>query len=155
FDPSLKQDHFWGINAFMRQVNRKGTPPMVGMRRMGGYPTLELEEVASLNPTAVVVFEKRNGVVRETKPTFIDKASADGKVKPNPEAGRREELYRFIHESPNFPRATVNRMWSVFFGKGFCNPIDDFNEQNQISNPELLNELAEKFRHYNFDMKKL
>src|SRR5262249_21765456 len=61
----------------------------------------------------------------------------------------------FIHASPNFPRATVNRMWSVFFGKGFCNPIDDFNEQNQISNPELLNELSEKFRHYNFDMKKL
>jgi hypothetical protein len=46
-------------------------------------------------------------------------------------------------------------MWSVFFGKGFCNPIDDFNEQNQVSNPELLKEMGEKFKHYGFDMKKL
>jgi len=155
FDANLKQEHFWGINAFMRQVNRKGTPPMVGMRRMGGYPTLELEEVGSINSSAVVAFEKRNGVVKEIKPTFIDKATSDGKVKPNPEASRRDELYRFIHESPNFPRATVNRLWAVFFGKGFCNPVDDFNENNQVSNPDLLNELGEKYRHYNFDTKKL
>ena len=33
-------------------------------------------------------------------------------------------------------------MWGTFFGKGFVNPIDDFNDQNQPSNPELLNELA-------------
>jgi hypothetical protein len=46
-------------------------------------------------------------------------------------------------------------MWAVFFSKGFCNPVDDFNEQNAISNPELLNDLAAKFKHYNYDMKKL
>jgi hypothetical protein len=148
FDPGLKQDHFWGINAFLRQVGRNGTPPQAGMRRMGGYPMLELVDT-NLNKGAVVAFEKRNGVVREIKPTFLDGKRA------NPEMNRREELARMVVESPNFPRATVNRMWSVFFGKGFCNPVDDFNEQNPVSNPELLKELGEKFKHYGNDMKKL
>lgn len=156
FDANLKQEHFWGINAFMRQVTREGTPPVVGMRRMMGYPPLTLVEDKTLNEDAVVNFEKRNGVVKQIKPTFIDKATTDGKApKTNLQVSRRKELARFIQDSPNFPKATVNRMWSVFFGKGFCNPIDDFNEQNAVSNPELLAELGEKFRHYNFDQKKL
>ena len=150
FDANLRQEQFWGINAFLRQVNRNGTPPMPNMRRMQGYPTLELVENDSANPSAVVAFEKRNGVVKEVKASFFDKAK-----QPEKGANRRTELAKFIVESPNFPKATVNRMWSVFFGKGFCNPIDDFNEQNAVSNPELLAELGEKFRHYNFDMKKL
>ncbi len=149
FDANLRQEHFWGINAFMRQVTRNGTPPMPMMRRMQGYPTLELVENDSLNKAGVVAYEKRNGVVKEIKAQFLDLK------RPDKELNRRAELARMIAESPNFPKATVNRMWSVFFGKGFCNPIDDFNEQNAISNPELLGELADKFKHYNFDMKKL
>src|SRR5207253_9524290 len=110
---------------------------------------LELVEDTNVNKAAVVAFEKRNGVVREIKPTFLDGKRA------NPEMNRREELARMVLESPNFPRATVNRMWSVFYGKGFCNPIDDFNENNAVSNPELLAELGDKFKHYGFDMKKM
>lgn len=150
FDANLKQEHFWGINAFMRQVQRNGQPPMPNMRRQMGYPMLELVEDENVNKNAVVAFEKRNGVIRETKAQFID-----GKSRPEKGMNRRAELARMIVESPQFPKATVNRMWSIFFGKGFCNPIDDFNEQNQVSNPELLDEVAAKFKHYNFDMKKL
>jgi hypothetical protein len=46
-------------------------------------------------------------------------------------------------------------MWGTFFGKGFVNPIDDFNDQNQPSNPALLNELAGQLKHYDYDLKKL
>jgi hypothetical protein len=46
-------------------------------------------------------------------------------------------------------------MWAHFMGRGFVNPIDDFNDQNQPSHPELLEELGKKFRHYGFDQKKL
>ncbi len=148
FDANLTQQHFWGINAFLRQVTRKGTPPMANMRRMQGYPTLELVVDDSLNKGGVVAYEKRNGVVKEIKAQFFDGS------KPK-EANRRAELARMIAESPNFTKATVNRMWSVFLGMGFCNPIDDFNETNAISNPELLNELAAKYKHYNFDTKQL
>src|SRR5262249_32895591 len=68
---------------------------------------------------------------------------------------RRNELYNFLQNHENFPRAVVNRMWGLFLGRGFVNPIDDFNDQNQPSNPELLNEMAARFKHYNYDLKKL
>ena len=54
-----------------------------------------------------------------------------------------------------FPKALVNRYWGTFFGRGFVNPIDDFNDQNLPSNPELLDELAAKFKHYGYDLKSL
>src|SRR5262249_6151399 len=38
---------------------------------------------------------------------------------------------------------------------GFVHPVDDFNDQNPPSNPELLDELATQFKHYNYDLKKL
>lgn len=149
FDANLRQEQFWGVNAFLRQVGRNGQPPMPQMRRQMGYPMLELTENEKLNPNGVVAYEKRNGVIKEIDARFID-----GK-RPAKDGSRRDELARLVLESPNFPKATVNRMWAVFFGKGFCNPVDDFNEQNAVSNPELLAELGEKFKHYGFDNKKL
>jgi hypothetical protein len=68
---------------------------------------------------------------------------------------RREKLAEFVEEHENFPKAVVNRVWAVFFGRGFVNPIDDFNDNNQPSDPELFNELGSRFKHYNYDMKKL
>ena len=53
------------------------------------------------------------------------------------------------------PRPIVNRMWGVFLGRGFVNPVDDFNDQNKPSNPELLDELAVRFKNYNYDQKEL
>jgi hypothetical protein len=68
---------------------------------------------------------------------------------------RREALAKFIVDHDQFPKAMVNRMWGLFLGRGFVNPIDDFNDNNQPSNPELLGELASRFKHYEFDFKKL
>jgi hypothetical protein len=150
FDANLKQDHFWGINVFLRQVVREGTPPNMRRRNMG-YPPLTLKEDTSANPDGVIAFEKRNGVFRETKGKFFENKD----VKLGRDSNRREELAKLILEHDNFSRAIVNRMWATFFGKGFCNPIDDFNEQNQVANPELLAELGKKFKHYGYDLKKL
>jgi hypothetical protein len=149
FDANLKQKHFWGVNVLLRQVVRDGTPPLQGMRRMTLTP-LTLKDNSSANPSSVIAFEKRNGVLLETKALFFDKA-----VPLNKESNRRDELARLVIEHENFPKAYVNRLWSVFFGKGFANPIDDFNEQNQVAHPELLAKLAEKFKHYGYDSKKL
>jgi hypothetical protein len=46
-------------------------------------------------------------------------------------------------------------MWAHFMGKGFTQPFDDFNEQNQVSMPELLDELSAAYKHYNYDQKLL
>src|SRR5260370_26563135 len=154
-----KQQQFWGINVFLRQVDRVGQPP--NMRQMAAAPTLELKDNPNFNMDAKVYYEKRNGVVLETGPVFLDGSKLDLKkvnLKPDKDEQpwtRRDTLAELILVHPNFPKAAVNRMWAHFFGKGFVNPLDALHEQNQPSNPELLDELGTQFNHYGHDLKTL
>jgi hypothetical protein len=154
FNPSLEQNRFWGVNAFLRQVERKGT---VAMRRQDSMGPLTLEDNPNVNRDAKVFYEKRNGVILLARAEFLP--SGDKKDGPrldlNSSLSRREQLAELLIQHDNFPRAYVNRLWGVFFGRGFTNPVDDFNEQNQPTNPDLLDELARRFKHYNYDQKKL
>jgi hypothetical protein len=158
-EPKLKQNHFWGINAFLRQVRREGTPPVPGNRQMGFSP-LTLRDDTSVNQDAQVFYETRNAKLLPVKAQFIDGtriAVTGGGPKKLPVEGkaRREELAQLIIEHPNFAMEQVNRMWGHFFSRGFVNPIDDFNSQNTPSHPELLEKLAERYRHYGCDHKML
>jgi hypothetical protein len=149
FDAKLKQKDFWGVNVFLRQVERKGTPP--NMRQMAAGMALELEDNPSLNKNGLISYEKRNGVFMVTKPVFLGGASINvTKVK-----NRREELAGLLIEHENFPKAMVNRMWAHFFGKGLSNPVDDFTEQSQCAYPELLDDLGKEFKHYGYNQKDL
>src|SRR5262249_39060645 len=71
FTKSIKQEMFWGVNAFLRQVDRVGNLPM---RRRDGLVVLELKDNESANPTASVYYEKRNGVVLKRKAVFLPSA---------------------------------------------------------------------------------
>jgi len=155
FTNAIKQNHFWGVNAFLRQVERVGNIPM---QRQDGLMTLELKDNPNTNEKASVFFEKRNGVILQTKAEFLP--SGEKKTGPRLPPGtvglnRRLELANNLIEHDNFSKAIVNRMWSLFYGRGFTAPIDDFNDQNQPSNPELLNQVAYQFKHYGYDLKKL
>ena len=162
FYNNIKQKDFWGINAFLRQVDRQGTPPDPTMKNMmKGYPMLTLVDDASVNVDGMVYFEKRNGVVQKTRAGFLPGADdqrgglldKDGKVLQS--ADRRKALADYVINHPMFPKEYVNRMWGAFFGKGFVNPVDDFNDQNKPSNPELLDSLAESIKNYGYDQKEL
>jgi hypothetical protein len=160
FYSNIKQEHFWSVNAFLRQVVREGQPPQMG--RMMTYNKLTLKDDENIARQGLVFYEKRNGVILAARPRFLFKISPNGDVEEGAQLppgvqgiGRREKLAEFILDHPQFPKAIVNRMWGVFFGRGFVNPIDDFNDQNQPSNPELLDELAARFKHYNYDCKRL
>jgi len=156
FYSNIKQEHFWGVNAFLRQVTREGQPPQIG--RMMTYNKLTLKDDPNVARSGLIYYEKRNGVILPVRPEFLPSGEEKhGAPLPPGVQGRqrREKLAEFILEHPQFPRAIVNRMWGVFFGRGFVNPIDDFNDQNPPSNPELLNLLAARFKHYNYDCKKL
>jgi hypothetical protein len=162
FDKKLLQPHFWGINAYLRQVQRVGTPPALdgqGRMRVDG-PTLELKDNPNWDRDALVFYETRSGKELQTKATFLD----GSKISSRNENGRKDvisgierrlELAERILAHPNFPRAYVNRVWAVFFGRGFTSPVDDFNDQNEPTNPELLDGLAEKFKHYGYNQKDL
>jgi hypothetical protein len=156
FYSNIKQEHFWGVNAFLRQVVREGQPPQMG--RMMNYGKLTVKDDQGAVKDPLVFFEKRNGVILTARAEFLPSGEEKhGALMPAGSNGlqRREKLAEFVVDHPQFPKAIVNRMWGVFFGRGFVNPIDDFNDQNQPSNPELLDEVSSTFKNYNYDLKKL
>lgn len=144
FNKEWKQKHFWGVNAFFRQVDRRGAP------MQNREVDLELVDNQGFNPTGLIYYEKRNGELIAAKPVFLDGTRVE-KLRDN----RRVELARFITEDKFFSKAYINRMWSHFFGRGFTNPLDDFGSENEPSHPELLDELAAAFEHYNTDPRRL
>jgi hypothetical protein len=143
FNPEWKQNHFWGVNAFFRQVQRIGQPLPPNQAQKMGAAVLELRDVDSYNKDGIIYYEKRNGVVLPTKSVFLDgkKIPADSKL------SRREVLSNYVTNHEQFPKAFVNRMWGHFFGRSMNEnpPVDDFGEHNKVIHPELLDRLAKAF----------
>ena len=54
-----------------------------------------------------------------------------------------------------FARATVNRIWYEYFGRGMVEPFDDFRSTNRATHPELLDDLARSFVGSGFRFKPL
>ena len=159
FNSVLKQKHFWGVNAFFRQVERKGTPVM---QRNMPAANLELTENTSWNmdnegKPGLVFFEKRNGVLLSTGPLFGLPHIKDKKITPKTEGSRRQQLAEFVTKDEYFAISFINRMWFHFFGHGMNSPgaFDDLNGDNQISHPELMNYLAQEFRAYGHNPREL
>lgn len=149
-----KQEQFWGFNAFFRQARALRTfqDNRVESAR------LEDEDFAGEagNPkTGEIYFERRNStVVAVLEPTFIDGT----KIKPSgyvDEVNRRDALARLVSQSPQLSRAIVNRVWAHLLGYGFTKPVDDMGPHNPPTHPELLDELAERFKESGYDLKRL
>src|SRR3954447_5790292 len=70
---------------------------------------------------------------------------------------RRKELAKWItaKDNPYFARAIVNRMWGLFLGRGFVEPIDDFRSSNPAVLPAALDTLAADFVEHDFDLRRL
>jgi hypothetical protein len=158
FNGEWQQHHFWGINAFFRQTSVSQRPGMMMQKKVKGAvkaPQVELVDFPEYNAKGVVSFERRSAVVLYTGMQFLDGT----RVKPqNIPTGktRRDELARLITTSPYFSKVFVNRMWAHFFGKSFTKDSpDDFGDHNPVTNPELLDFLAEEFKDYKYNPKEL
>jgi Protein of unknown function (DUF1549)/Protein of unknown function (DUF1553) len=168
FNPEWKQDNFWGVNAFFRQVEREGIPALKegngGKKKMTALP-VGLKDNPDLNKGTRIFFERRNGIVVSTKANFLpnltelEKEGAIPKraIPAGSTKSRREHLAEFIVQHDNFAKAYVNRMWAHFFGRGMNElaAADDFGGHNKVVHPDLLNRLAEEFVKYGYDPKKL
>ena len=68
----------------------------------------------------------------------------------------RERLAAFITSPSNhrFAQVVVNRVWARLLGKGFVEPVDDW-EKAKPSNPELLGWLEREFVTHDYDVKHL
>jgi hypothetical protein len=140
FNDEWRQNQFWGINAFFRQVDPSARP-MAEMKKKKGVqvPPITLTDNPELNREGIVPYERRSGVLLYTRPTFVDGSKM---VLKDPGTTRRHELAKFIVKSDYFAKAFVNRMWGHLLGRGFTKEVDDFGEHNPVSHPELLDRLA-------------
>ncbi len=150
FIDTRKQQQYWGVNAFFRQVSR--SPDLIQERRnrnTGQYYTLN--DDAQLNIDGGIFFERRNGLLVLARPTYLDGT----RIPLTTQLNRRDALAKLITQDEHFARAYVNRMWGHFFGRGFTNPVDDFGEHNPVSHPELLDRLASDFKATGYDTHRL
>jgi hypothetical protein len=70
---------------------------------------------------------------------------------------RRQRLARWITapENPYFARATANRVWRHFMGRGLVEPVDDLRTSNLPTNDPLLDALARELVEHEFDIRHL
>lgn len=58
-------------------------------------------------------------------------------------------------QNPYFAKATVNRLWSHYLGKGVIHPVDDMRATTPPSVPGLLDALASDFVTHHYDTKRV
>ena len=150
-----KQQKYWEMNAFFRQVKASTG----GMRaRDGAVARLSDKDFRGERgkdpEKAEIFYELRNGLVSVAYPVFVDgqEINPHGGIKT---VNRRKELAELMIKSPFFAKSMVNRTWAHFLGYGFTSPVDDLGPHNVPSNPELLDYLAQEFQSAEFDVRQL
>lgn len=142
FVPEWTQDDYWGMTAFFLKVQTSN--PRAA--RNGG----EL----SVNENGSPRGNRRNlpEAAKILPPKFFL-----GAKPPTTSGSLRPMLAQWLTapENPYFAQATVNRFWAHLFGRGLVNPIDDFQDDNAPTHPELLLELRQQFVASGFDLKHL
>jgi hypothetical protein len=129
------RDQFWGMAAFFAGVEKVQPNADFGPLR----EVLDRRELAIPNSDRVL------------QATFLDDTEPEWK----PGTSSRATLAAWItaRNNPFFARAGVNRMWGYVFGTGIVDPFDDFNDENQPSHPELLDEMAKAFAASEYDLR--
>lgn len=133
-----KQHDFWGYASFFAQMRRpEGNTP--GMQNQ--LVDLEVGEVKIPNSEVVV------------PPKF----PSGGAPSADELGSRRMKLAVWMasRDNPYLARAAVNRVWSIMFGRGLVEPVDDLGPHNPASHPELLDELTQYFTETGFDLREL
>jgi hypothetical protein len=129
-----ERDQFWQTAAFFSGIDRHGDDafaPISDARR---------REIAVPNSA------------RTLRATFLDGTEPKWAAAPP-----RRVLADWVtaRDNPYFARATANRVWGMFFGRGIVDPVDDFSDANEPSHPELLDDLAKCLTDADFDLKAL
>lgn len=132
-------DDYWNFAAFTGKVGVRGGE-------------LYNEQVVYYNPTGRVINQSVQGNRGEVAlPTFLGGES----LAPNYQGDVLEVLAEWMTAAANpyFAKATVNRIWSQYFGRGIIDPVDDMRATTPPSVEGLLEALADDFVQSGFDTK--
>jgi hypothetical protein len=101
---------------------------------------------------------KPGEVIAPTWPSLFEKKllHADQSAAAPKDDDSREHLAALISSPQNerFAQVIVNRVWKQLMGRGFVEPVDDW-EAMKPTHPELLEWLAREFVAQGYDMKRL
>ena len=132
-------DDYWNFAAFTGKVNTRGGE-------------LYQELVVYHNPGGRVVNQSVQGNRGQVaQPTFLGGETL-------PEAYRAEAIDHLANwmtadSNPYFAKATVNRLWSHYFGRGIVDPVDDMRATTPPSVEGLLEALAQELIRSGYDTK--
>lgn len=143
------QNQFWGLAAFFGRATNIGSG---SNQVVFDDPAGQEQDYGEMGQTSLVFKQ----VTHPRSKARVEPAFLDGTVlAPASRTDQRLELARWMTDHPDFSRATVNRYWGHFFGRGLVEPVDDFRLGNPATHPRLLNRLAENFREHGYDLKHL
>jgi hypothetical protein len=138
-----KQTEYWGMAAFFMKVRIEGNP--------------RNQKDATKTPSVIESNRGRQRNLSESAKVVPPKFFQGEAPDVTGVAELRPIFARWLTSPENkfFARAFVNRVWSELFGRGIVNPVDDMNEDREVTHPELLDELARGFAASGFDVKGL
>ncbi|MGD9647885.1 MAG: DUF1549 domain-containing protein [Pirellulales bacterium] len=108
----------------------------------------------------VVIFERPTGEIthpRLGRPITPQPPGGPAMQAADDGGNRRAALGAWVGspDNPFFARATANRVWRHFMGRGLVEPVDDLRPSNPPSNPALLQALADDLAEHNFNIRHL
>ena len=134
------RDQFWELAAFFGGI--KG-------RDRGDGILFPEKEVLDSRELAIP------GTDKVVQANFPDGTEPQWKFKVGP----RETLAEWVtgKNNPYFARATVNRVWALFFGIGLVEPVDEMTgaQDTVVHHAQLLDELTKAFVANKYDLKLL
>jgi len=157
---------FYGMAAFFARLERvnvgkkdKETMVMIGEKNLGEIeftgPAAEDEPGKKGKPVPAKFLHGDVLQEPELPEDFEEPRNfPNNKVPPAPRFSRKNQLADWVtsRENPYFARATVNRIWSQFMGRGLVHPVDNMSPFNSASHPGLLDAMTEAFVEHDFDV---
>ena len=133
------QQDFWSFAAFFARVRNRYGEQMSPYGRFSLYDT----------PSGEVTLPDDDEPIAPRYPDTDSSVESRGT--------RREQLSLWIASPDNryLGPATVNRVWSLLFGRGLVHPVDDMGPHNPSDHPELLDELTSHFVAGGYDLRDL
>lgn len=160
-EAKFTQRLFYGVAAFFTRTQSRRLPPD-GMTYRE-YRMAQKNSKKRIKPGPFAIVDRPAGQIRipaapgeEGRLVLPEYFVTNRVVNPGNNVKRRSELAKMItaKSNPYFAKATVNRMWSFFFGRGIIQPVDAINQTDHV-HPKVLELLTEDFKASDYDMTRL
>jgi hypothetical protein len=155
YDEAITQKSFQGMAAFLTAtqatINNDTLPQRPTVRTNTDAPRKVLKAFANYEKLTPEQKAQVDLYIKYVKPVTMDGTAIDTR---DPGVWRNK-LVTWMLGDEQTSRYVANRIWSIAFGSGLYNPVDDFTPLSEASHPELLEAIAKDFRDNGWDVRRL